>query len=159
MEIDNEGHLWMGLYNVSLASFAGLARWDGQDFTFYNIENSDILSNRFSELKIAGDDLWIVHDRGLSQLKLSSVSSTQTPPAALPEPQFTLYPNPSAGPFHVKNETLAERRYEVYSINGELVLSETSDEEVWSSHLEPGVYIVKMITQEKELVEKLVVVE
>ena len=148
---DENGSFW-------IATRDGLGFWNKTELIIYNVSNSNILSDDSRQLAIQNDEyLWISHTKGLSRLKLSEVSSTQAPLAALPEPQFTLYPNPSAGPFYVKNETVAERRYEVYDIEGRLVLSETSEEVEWSSLLAPGVYIVKVISADVESVRKLVV--
>ena len=148
---DPVGNYWISIWNQ------GLVYWDGLNITQFNILNSDIQSDFCRELELTDEYLWIRHVYGLSRMKLSDISSTQAPPAALPEPQFTLYPNPSAGPFHVKNETVAERRYEVYDIEGRLVLSETSDQEVWSGELEVGVYIVKVIEKDVQIAKKLFV--
>ena len=150
---DADGNYWVA------TSGKGIAYWDGVDFTFYNTENSDILSDDCFQLELLDKELWITHNFGLSQMTIGGVSSTQTPPTALPEshPQFTLYPNPSSGIIHVKSETLEEKKYTVYSTTGELVLSDTSDKEIWSTTLDPGVYIVKVSDGASESVQKLVI--
>ena len=134
----------------------GLVFWDLENFTFYNTTNSGILADRCSNLQLTQDGyLWISHFIfGLSKMKIET-SSTQSSPTATPP--FILYPNPSSGTFSVQHEKATQRKYEVYTITGELVLSHHSDKEVWSANLHPGMYIVKVSTGKTSRVKKLFV--
>ncbi len=149
--IDEFGNFWIASYDD------GLVYWDTENFTYYNIENTDIFSNRCYGLKRVGNDLWIEHDIGLSQMELAVVSATEPQSVLSPALPFTLFPNPTQGRFHVQSDNTIEKKYDVYSLTGTLLLSEISSKEVWSSTLKSGVYLVKVTTKKGEFVEKLIV--
>ena len=151
---DANGHYWLALDRN------GLVFWDESATTHYTVFNSGLLSNRCEELELVNDtELWIRHSDGISILDVSSFSSTQTPPTAIHDapPPFILYPNPSSGLVHIENETIAERHYEVYSTNGELLSRDHSDKKLWSITLRPGMYFMKVISKYGEQVKKLII--
>jgi len=152
---DNDGNYWISIWNQ------GLILLEGEEMTHFNIHNSNLQSDFCKELELFNNHLWVRHSYGFTKIKLYETSSTQTPPTARPDalPQFTLYPNPTHGPFKVKNKTATNRIYKVYNLNGEHILTETSDKEVWSATLDPGVYLIKVISAHSESAKKLVVTD
>lgn len=149
--MDALGNFWIATRNL------GLVYWDRDSITFYNTENSDIFADDCESIKRVENELWIQHSNGLSIMKLDGVSSNSELLTFSPKPEFRLFPNPSDGQFYVHHEGMIKRRYDVFTISGEKVISEVSNKEVWSSQLIPGVYIVKVSDEKGESVKKLIV--
>ena len=149
--MDESGNFWVATREM------GLVYWNREDFTFYNTENSNIFSDACISLERVGNDIWVEHNYGLSRMKIDGLSSIEAQSSTISNPTFTLFPNPTYGPFNVKSEGSQERKFDIYSITGKHILSEVSDQSLWSSSLEKGIYLVKITTTNGEFVEKLIV--
>ncbi len=68
MEQDESGNFWLGTSN------GGAIYWNGFDFIYYNVTNSDIGSNYNRNITIDGcGDVWFTHHIGVSLLKQGEV--------------------------------------------------------------------------------------
>ena len=114
--------------------------WDGDETVFYNQSNSGIPSDFCFELELIDDkELWINHGRSLTQVQINLISKTNDDSQS--GETFTIYPNPTFGQFQINNDNREKRQYQVYTMSGELVLSASSSDQVWSASLNPGPYI------------------
>jgi uncharacterized repeat protein (TIGR01451 family) len=68
MEQDDLGSFWLGTYYV------GAIYWNGFDFVYYDVTNSDIGSNFVKNIFIDDcGDIWFVHNVGISLLKQGDI--------------------------------------------------------------------------------------
>ncbi len=150
--MDEKGNFWLATKKD------GLVYWDRSQnsFAYYNTENSPIFSNVCLSIERIDNDLWIEHQHGLTLMKIDNIISNVATEKN-EDFKLTIYPNPSTGLFNIKNTSRAERNYEIYDLNGQLVLAESSNEAVWSAQLDEGLYFIKLVHEGKAWVEKLIV--
>lgn len=75
---------------------------------------------------------------------------------------ITIYPNPSTSIFHVTQSTNQFKTAEVYSINGSFIKKQnliTNTETIDLSNYSKGMYVLKLIGNEKSLFKKIVLVD
>lgn len=90
---DQSGEIWVGTLG------AGLARYDGRNFTVVSIEQG-LASNTITALATgAPDEQWVGTDRGLNRLDDAQVTSTYTTDHGLPSNSIRCLLRTSAGDF------------------------------------------------------------
>jgi len=147
---DQKGNFWLA------TSGKGLGYWDGVETTFYDVVNSGLASNNCYDLELVDNkELWINHSYSLTQMQIDQVLSSQDVNET--KKSYTIYPNPTSGEFNIRNEAAVQRTYEVYTMSGELVFSDQSNDSIWSAYLKPGAYVVKMRSEDGDYVERLIV--
>jgi hypothetical protein len=68
---------------------------------------------------------------------------------------FSIYPNPASNIINIKGVTLGSK-LSIYNVLGKLVLSKTTSNEIDLERLNRGVYIIKIRSQNNEVVRKFI---
>ena len=148
---DTDDYYWVAM------DINGLIKWDLNDVTRFNRENSNISSDNCLELELVQDSLlWIRHYHGLSKLNVSQSTNTTEAIPHDPSP-YKLYPNPTPNRLTLTNPLLDSRRINIFAINGELVTSTITSTALWTTTLEAGIYWVKLEWETGQAIEKVVV--
>jgi hypothetical protein len=71
------------------------------------------------------------------------------------EVSFNVYPNPASNIISIKGVTLGSK-VTIYNVLGKLVLSKTTSNEIDVERLNRGVYIIKIRSQNNEVVRKFI---
>ncbi len=149
-----------------VSSNIGLVQWDGQnDYTIYDVTNSDILSTFCGLLETANDSiLWIQHSSGFSKMKIDGITSstkdTQKPNTN--HSQFSLYPNPTHSSFTLSFPHIEQRQVEIFNTTGQLVYTKQTNDlslevsSLASNVFKAGCYWVRVSGASGEAVEKVI---
>ncbi|MFM9988405.1 endonuclease [Flavobacterium sp.] len=107
-----------------------------------SIDTNSIVANR-----VAFDDLsWNCYSGVLSNISFN-------------ESSFKIYPNPSNGKFKIDFEDSGNYSVEIFSLIGQKVFEEkeTNKSNITISHLQTGMYLVKVTKDNKSIVKKIVI--
>jgi ligand-binding sensor domain-containing protein len=146
--IDSLGNKWFG-------TLGGVSKFDGTNWTTYTTE--DGLAN-YAVISIAIDadgSIWFGTDGGVSKL---SADSTRTIIKKIKENHLNIYPNPVQNVLHINlsGETGA---LQIFDISGKCLLQKQitgNERTVDVSGLEEGIYIIKVIYDNKIFTGKVV---
>ena len=94
---------------------------------------------------------------------LKSMTETDAPgikaldPAPDTKEQDFIYPNPARDQFHIMNDVSAEASVSIYDLQGKMIMSQpVNDNTVDVSDLPHGIYIVKLMDNDRILISRLV---
>jgi hypothetical protein len=94
---------------------------------------------------------------------LKSMEGSDTPevialdPAKDVKEQDFIYPNPARDQFHILNDVSAEASVNIYDLQGKMIMSQqVNDNTVDVSNLAHGIYIIKLINNDKIVISRLV---
>jgi hypothetical protein len=136
------------------------------DASIYN----DVSAQDFYPPSSTADWLLVLDDAslgygapGTANPLLKSGEDLDTPGGAALDPSTGLndkdfiYPNPARDQFHIMNDVSAEASVIIYDLQGKMILSQrVNDNTVDVSELPHGIYIVKLVENEKIMVGRLV---
>ena len=72
-----------------------------------------------------------------------------------PESTFSVYPNPAKDVVYLNNGMVAD--VQVYSITGQLVVRKNQASQIGVASLDPGIYVVKAVADNKQFIDKFIV--
>ena len=146
--VDKSGTVWGGTENQGLYSF------DGNEYKFYDYKHTPLTGNSIWDLTIDNKNkLWIAtwpsyssgetENGGLSVLQLASPSGL---PADASLGSINVYPNPASDFINIDiNEEFTTFDYQLYSIDGKVVHSSTSESnnvQIPVNGLQKGIYLL-----------------
>ena len=131
---------------------------------------NDIAAQAFYPPSSTTDWLLILDDAslgygapGTANPLLKSMAVTDAPAVTALDPskdkkeQDFIYPNPARDQFHIMHEVSAEASVNIYDLQGKMILSQqVNDNTVDVSGLAHGIYIVKLVDNDKILISRLV---
>ena len=97
--------------------------------------------------KLIDDFGWIITDGGLDCATASIEDQNQL--------EISLYPNPTNDKLFIQGLS-SSSRVSIYNVLGKLVLSQTISKEIDVKQLSKGIYILKIIDEQKETVRKFI---
>lgn len=138
IEIDANGHLWLGEYGY------GLIEYDGTNWTYYNEDNSPIFGSVVNDVIITPDGTkWIGSWEGLSAYNENGlyVSSSKI---NITTDKLNVYPNPATEQISIslpygKNIT----KLQVINLTGKVVRSTDTGRTLDIRSLAPGIYWIQ----------------
>lgn len=145
---------------VFVTQFAG-ANFIDNHFIGTDAESNIYLSGTFEESGDLNPDPngeLISESRGFRDLyviKMNNEAMSVSDPA--PETSFSVYPNPSYGIFHITSDKdLSGKKYGIYDMSGREITSGVMDKDstLELSHLNKGVYVLKIENQTFQLIKK-----
>lgn len=144
LTLDQNGVIW-------LASYSGLIKYDGTDFTIYNTSNSDLPSNIVNVVEVdSANNVWVGTENGLVKISPSDPSGLN----AKEEVLYSVYPNPSKGLFTI-NGISWRSEVRVTNLMGEEVLFQPGVAHLDLSEFVAGVYLVEVTEEGDRQVFKL----
>jgi hypothetical protein len=112
---------------------------------------------------LGGDSLAsLIAGANQAQIKYDGLITTSNNTDLLPDPSIAIYPNPSTAVFHITQSTNQFKTVEVYSINGSLIQKHnlvSNAETIDLSGYSKGMYVLKLIGDQKSLFKKIVLVD
>jgi hypothetical protein len=111
---------------------------------------------------IGGDSLQnLITGANQAQIKYDGLITTSNNNLSF-DNTITIYPNPSTSIFYITQSTNQFKTVEVYSLNGSLIQKHTlatNTETIDLSNYSKGMYVLKLIGEEKSLFKKIVLVD
>jgi len=112
---------------------------------------------------LGGDSLpSLIAGANQAQIKYDGLITTSNNTDLLLDHSIAIYPNPSSAVFHITQSTNQFKTVEVYSINGSLIQKHnlvSNAETIDLSGYAKGMYVLKLIGNEKSLFKKIVLVD
>jgi len=159
--VDNLNNKWLGLHNYVgyVDPSPALAKFDGINWSFFDKSNSKFPSYRVSQIKVDKyNNKWLATPDGLVAYNEDAVFVKENKQT---EKKLTVYPNPTTSTFQVKGLTTESEvlKIKVYDMSGKTVYTKESTHDSPTINIEnltPGIYFVKLTTQEQTAVSKVI---
>jgi serine protease len=112
---------------------------------------------------LGGDSLQnLIAGANQAQIKYDGLITTYNNTDLMFDPSIAIYPNPSTAVFHITQSTNQFKTIEVYSINGSFIQKHTlasNAETIDLSGYSKGMYVLKLISDQKNLFKKIVLID
>ena len=155
IEIDANGNIWAGIYVDYLVTEGGVAIFDGNSWTSYDVSDG-LIGPVIRGLAINSQNyLWVATSTGVS--KISSFPASISP---IDTDSFVLYPNPTKGNFSISSNNKNISKIEIYNALGQKVntFNNIDSNTIINLNSESNIYyFIKIYDQNDKLigVEKL----
>ena len=168
-EYNGEYHMAVGAEDGKISLFNNI---ENNIYGFYDLFSENILNNincirstvAINDLNNDGlPDLIRGNASGGLELFIGTEFNLQTKEELRPVQQVSLYPNPNSGNFTIKHNLKNELNIQIFSITGKLInvfnMAEEEDNTTINlNNLKPGIYILKINENGKEIKnEKLII--
>jgi len=168
-EYNGEYHMAVGAEDGKISLFNNI---ENNIYGFYDLFSENILNNincirstvAINDLNNDGlPDLIRGNASGGLELFIGTEFNLQTKEELRPVQQVSLYPNPNSGNFTIKHNLKNELNIQIFSITGKLInvfnmAEEEEDTTINLNNLKPGIYILKINENGKEIKnEKLII--
>lgn len=136
LAMDQNGGIWM-------ASFSGLIRFDGSNFTIYTTSNSGLPSNSVNVVEVdSANNVWAGTDNGLVRIVLENPNTISHQGHI----QISAYPNPTSGEITLAGLKNTDGEMRILNVVGEEISSFPLTERIDVSNLTAGVYFLEINT-------------
>ena len=114
IEIDANGNIWAGIYVDYLVTEGGIAIYDGNSWTSYDVSDG-LIGPVIRGLSIDSQNfLWVATSTGVSK-----VSNIPASISVIKQDSFVLYPNPTSGNFSISSNNEKLSKIEIYNSLGQ----------------------------------------
>ena len=147
MLFDNQNNLWMSFESD------GFAKYNGEEWTFFNSLNSQLPGDEITGLELASDKkLWIsTRWNGLAVYNTDFGSGVND---FLSSENIVIYPNPIGESLNIEfTELKGKADLSVYNLMGKKIIQQQMNEsnfQIDCSELQAGYYILKLKTQKSK---------
>lgn len=159
---DQNNHLWFS-FHLNLSDKDFLYKYDGTNFTEYNLENSPLSTMYVNSMKIKNDgSIWFATKKGLMGFYPDGIP-TNTDELVAKTNHLKLYPNPASESIIVEtagDESEGGSFLTIYNSMQQLVLNRKLNNGkslTDISRLAPGIYLINLYSSGSVVSEKLVV--
>jgi len=141
LEIDSQGHVWVGVYVDYLLTVGGVSLYDSGVWSDYD-ESDGLAGPNVRAIAVdENDGVWVATSTGVTHVTDVAFSVEETE-----EKRLSVYPNPSTGKVNVLLDNPSDT-IKVYSMTGTIVYSEMVKGKQNSfldlSHLSEGMYHIQ----------------
>ncbi|WP_340111263.1 T9SS type A sorting domain-containing protein [Maribellus mangrovi] len=153
--IDGENNLWF------TNSDNGIVSYDGKDWSFFTMSNSELPSNTVYQITIDSEGTkWIGTDNGLVSIELKEGRNLILEVKNENANRFALYPNPAHDFITLKMpEKLQNSTADIINIDGQVIQSYNLNSNQYRldlSQFPAGVYLLRIQSMENQIIKKFV---
>ncbi len=146
--VTSKGAVWTGIYVDYLVTEGGVARFYGDNWIDYNVDDGLVGPTIRAIAVDESDNIWVATSAGVTRID-NSVASSKT----VFQSTTKIYPNPASTSLYVKQDArIMGGSISVLNTLGEQVLFETNNSKSITLNVEslkPGVYYLQISSEEK----------